>query len=58
MIFEPPIVTRPHDKIIFLFCGNCRVNLLISRYISVFGVIFNILVDILVGGVQDLKNIF
>ena len=58
MIFEPPIATRPRDQINFSLYAKYSLNLLLSRYVSVFGIISDILVDIRTVAQERQKNIF
>ena len=43
---EPPTATRPWDQINLSLYAKYSLNLLLSRYVSIFGIIFNILVNI------------
>ena len=57
-IIERLIVTRPRDQINFSLYAKYSLNLLLSRYVSVFGIIFDILVDIRTVAQERQKNIF
>ena len=55
---EPPTVTRPHDPINLSLYAKYSLNLLLSRYVSIFGIIFDILVDIRTVAQERQKIIF